>query len=268
VRLLVTGGAGYLGAEVVAQALAAGHDVTTTWLNHEPPAGRALRVDLADTAAVNTAFKDEAPDGVIHTAYRQAEEHVERDVVIATRNVAGAARDVGARLVHVSTDLVFDGERGAPYTEADEPHPGSAYGLAKLEAEHSVLGRQDESLVVRTSLLYGKEGGVQERLALRDDITFFVDEIRTPIHVADLADALLELIASDATGVLHLAGPEAVSRHEFARKLAAAQGRDPDELRSGPVPPGRARNVALDAARARALVATRIRAIDEALARA
>jgi len=165
-------------------------------------------------------------------------------IVLSIRNVAAAAARAGARLIHVSTDLVFDGEHGAPYREEDEPRPISAYGRAKLEAERLVDG-----LIVRTSLLYGKdEPGPQERLATDPKATFYVDEIRCPTRVDELAGALLELAGADVSGVLHVAGPEAVSRLEFARFLGA-----PDP-RGMPAPPGRARNVALDSSRAGSLL--------------
>ena len=237
-RLLVTGGAGYLGSEVCRLGVEAGHDVVATQLRAPAPFGRGLTVDLRDRVDLPDA------DVVIHTAYVQADPDM---IVRSTRNVADAAR--GARLIHLSTDLVFDGEH-APYAEDDAPRPVSAYGRAKLEAERFVT----DGLVVRTSLLYGKPGP-QEALAARADVVFHEDEIRCPTHVADLAAALLELAALDLTGVVHVAGPDAVSRLELARLLGA---RDP---KGAPTPPGRARNVALDSSRAAALLATKIRGI-------
>jgi dTDP-4-dehydrorhamnose reductase len=263
-RLVVTGGAGYLGSEVARQAVERGDDVVVTRLNREAPHGRPLRLDLADAAAVDAVFADVSPEVVVHTAYRQADERLEEDVLEATANVARASDAVGARLVHLSTDLVFDGERAPParYDEDDEPRPVSAYGRAKHETERVVL-EYERALVVRTSLLYGKPSGPQERLARRDDVAFYTDEIRSPIHVRDLAAALLELASrTDVTGVLHVAGPDAVSRLELARLLA------PDHRQRGaPSPPdrARARNVALDSSRAAALLRTRIRSLAESL---
>ena len=115
----------------------------------------------------------------------------------------------------------------------------SAYGAAKLEAERLVARAHPEALVVRTSLLYGgAEPGPQELLALRDDVVFFTDEIRCPTRVGELAHALLEPALADVRGVLHLAAPEAVSRHELARRLRAAAGGDPDAVRGAPSPRG------------------------------
>lgn len=248
-KLLVTGGAGYLGSEVAGQAEAAGHEVIATQLEHAPPHGRPLRLDLRDDDAVQRALMKHGPDVVVHTAYRQADEFLSADVVRASRNVALAAHRAGARLLHLSTDLVFDGEHGAPYAEAAEPRPVSAYGQAKLDAERVVAELHPQALVVRTSLLYGKaEPGPQERLAARPDAEFFVDEIRCPTLVGEVAAALLELSQLDLDGVLHVAGPDAVSRIDFARLLGA---QDPRGILATP---GRARNVALESSRASALL--------------
>jgi dTDP-4-dehydrorhamnose reductase len=267
-RLLVTGGAGYLGAEVCRQALAPGHDVLATQLHAVPPHGRALRLDLRDDEAVQRRFLKHGPELVMHTAYRQADDALQDDVVRASRNVALAAHRVGARLVHVSTDLVFDGESGAPYNEDAKPRPVAAYGRAKLDAERLVRGLHPEALIVRTSLLYGLSApGPQERLALLAETPFYIDEIRSPVHAADLAAALLELGArDDVPRLLHTAGADAVSRYELARLLRAAHGHDPDAVRGGHSPAaGRARNVALDSSRAAALLAAPLRGVREVL---
>jgi len=261
VKILVTGGAGYLGAEVCRQALAAGHDVLATKLHAAPPCGRVVEVDLRDDEAVQRALMKHGPELVVHTAYRQADEVLQGDVVRASRNVALASHRAGARLVHVSTDLVFDGEAGAPYGEDAEPRPVSAYGQAKLDAERLVRELHPGALIVRTSLLYGlPEPGPQERLALLAETPFYADEIRSPIHAADLAGALLELgPRDDVPPLLHVAGPDAMSRYVLARRLRAAHGHDPDAVTGAPAPRGRARNVELDSSRAYALLATQVR---------
>jgi dTDP-4-dehydrorhamnose reductase len=195
--------------------------------------------------------------------------------VDGSRNVASAAAKIGARLVHISTDLVFDGELGRPYTEDDPPQPIMEYGRQKLAGEEVVAEALPEALIVRTSLIYGgAEPSRHERLVLdaadgAADVRFFSDELRNPVRVGDLAAALLELARSDAAGVLHLAGADAVSRYEFARLVAAAAGRDPDALESALAaehPDPRPRDCRLDSSRARARVKAKLRGVREVLA--
>lgn len=261
-RLLVTGGAGYLGSEVCDLAVAHGWDVLATQFHAPPPHGRVVRLDVRDADAAQRVFLRYGPDVVVHTAYVQADA---RTIVQGSAAVATAAHRSEARLVHLSTDLVFDGEQGAPYGEDAEARPVSAYGAAKLEAEAVVARIDPGAVLVRTSLLYGKPGP-QEALALRDGVQLFTDEIRCPTEVSELAAALLELAHLDASGPLHLAAPEAVSRYRLGRLLRGRQGGDPDEILGGPAPrQGRARNVALDSSRAAALLSTRFRGVTEAL---
>jgi len=265
-KLLVTGGAGYLGSEVCRRAVELGWEVLATRLDRVPPHGRPLRLDVRDEAATARAFLHHGPDAVVHTAYRHDGPDMESAIVGGSHSVALNAHRCGARLVHLSTDLVFDGEQGAPYAEEDEPRPASSYGVAKAQAEELVRRLHPGAVLVRTSLLYGKaEPGPQELLAF-GDVDFYVDEIRCPTLVGELAAALLELALLDAAGPLHVAGPDAVSRYELARRLRAAHGLDPDEVRGAPSPrAGRARNVALDSSRAAGLLATRLRGVREVL---
>lgn len=272
-RLVVTGGAGHLGSELVLRALARDWEVVSLVHDRPPPGGEAVRVDVRDEDAVAAVLADRRPDAVVHTAYRLDGPDMRSTNVDGAAAVAVAAARVGARLVHLSTDLVFDGSRAEPYREDDEARPLLPYGDAKLEAERRVAAADPGAVIVRTSLLYGgREPGPQELRALdaadgRLDFAFFTDEIRCPAHVADLAVAILELAARrDVAGPLHLAGPDAVSRYEFACLLAAAHGRDADAIPGMPSPPGeRPRYVALDSGRAGAL-GLRIRGVRDALA--
>jgi dTDP-4-dehydrorhamnose reductase len=259
VKLFVTGGAGFLGRELCRLAVERGDEVLAARFRRDPPYGRALDLDVRDAAAVDRVLLRHGPDAVVHTAYVQHGDAMEGTVVRGSGAVAEAAARCGARLVHVSTDLVFDGEHGAPYDERAEPRPVLAYGQAKLDAEHLVASAHPAATIVRTSLLYGRPDGPQEALALRDDVTFYTDEIRCPTRVDELAAALLELLELDHPGPLHLAAPEAVSRLELARALRSRAGADPAGIHGAPSPrDGRPRNVALDAGRAASLLATRL----------
>lgn len=255
-RLLVTGGCGYLGRELVARAPKRGWKVRATWFER-PPDGPAewVRADVRDAAAMREAVRD--ADAVVHTAYRQGAGEWE---VNADGSAAVAASARGRRLVHLSTDLVFDGTRGR-YTEEDTPAPVGSYGRSKAEAERRVCELHADATIARTSLLYGgREPGAQERLAA-EGTRFFVDEIRSPVHVGDLAEALLELLAHDVRGPLHLGGADDVSRLDFAVLLGA----DPARIDRAHTTPDRAPDVSLDSSRARALLATRLRGVYEVL---
>jgi dTDP-4-dehydrorhamnose reductase len=244
VTLLVTGATGYLGRGLMRGADAAGVS--------------SADADIRDRGSVAALFARLRPTAVIHTAYRQDDRAVTFDGAV---NVARAA--AGARLVHVSTDVVFDGEKGAPYVEEDEPTPLTGYGRAKADAERAVLAAHPGALVVRTSLLYGGvEPGPQERLAADPDASFFTDEFRCPIQVGDLAAALLELVATDRTGVLHVAGADRLSRAEFAALLAGRPVRTASIADSGLVRP---RDCALAIDRAQALLRTHLRGAREVL---
>src|SRR3954464_11417844 len=254
-RILVTGGAGYLGAELCGQAIARGFDLVATQHRTKVQQAHAVTLDVRDAEAVHRAFIRTGPDVVVHTAYVLSGPDLHDVVVRGSCNVAEAAARVGARLLHLSTDLVFDGAGGAPYREADEPRPVLDYGAAKAEAERLVARYAPEAVIVRTSLLYGRPGGAQERLAGRDDVSFYEDEIRCPTRVDELAEALLELTELDVSGPLHVAGPDAVSRLELARFLRGADGPEP---RFRPTPPGRPRDVALDSTKAAGILKTRL----------
>jgi dTDP-4-dehydrorhamnose reductase len=260
-RLLVTGGSGYLGSELVRRAAAAGFEVRA------PSHGE---LDVRDANAVARAAVGCA--AVVHTAYVQDGPGAWPTIVDGSEAVACAAARAGARLVHLSTDLVFDGRSSAPYREHDEPRPLIPYGEAKLEAERRVLAALPGAVLVRTSLLYGgprpgrHEQRVLEVLDGRADIGFFVDELRSATHVGDLAAALLELVELDVAGPLHVAGADGVSRLELARLLARSWGRDPAGL-GGAVSAGgdRPLDCVLDSSRAQTLLRTRLRGVREAL---
>jgi dTDP-4-dehydrorhamnose reductase len=248
-RLLVTGGSGYLGRELAARAERAGREVVATSFSQP-----GLRLDVRDAAAVRRLVEIVRPDAIIHAAYLHDGPDAWSITVDGAEQVARAAARAGARLVHVSTDVVFDGRKGTAYTESDAPSPITAYGRAKTEAELRVAGAYPDALIVRTSLIYGgAEPSKHEQAALAGRHTFFIDEIRCPVQVGDLADALLELTEIDVAGPLHVAGTDAVSRHEFAELVA----RRP--LPGAPAPPDRPLNCALDSRRAQIMIRTRLR---------
>jgi dTDP-4-dehydrorhamnose reductase len=217
---------------------------------------------VRDAAAVQGAFAELRPAVVIHTAYDMEDRATTYDGAV---NVARAAADVGARLIHLSTDVVFDGEKGAPYVEEDEPNPVTAYGRHKADAEPAVRAAHPQALIVRTSLMYGgAEPGRHERSAADPDSAFFTDELRSPVHVGDLAAALLELAGVERAGILHMAGADALSRYDFARLLAP----HPESVRGATIEGSglaRPRECVLSSALAATVVRTRLRGAREVL---
>ncbi len=213
---------------------------------------------MVDAAAVYDYLAAVRPGALIHTAYRQSGPGAWEITVDGAEHVAAAAAAVDARLVHLSTDVVFDGRQGAPYTEDDPPAPLSDYGRAKAEAERRVRAACPGALIVRTSLIYGGPGyepSRHERAAHEPTATFYRDEVRCPVQVGDLAAALLELVETELAGPLHVAGPEAVTRAEFAELVAG------HPVRQGPAPPGRPLDCRLDCRRARPLLRTELRGV-------
>ena len=148
---------------------------------------------------------------MIHTAYRQDGEGARETTVDGAGAVArAAAAAVGARLVHMSSDVIFDGTKPTAYDELDPPSPITDYGRAKADAEHAVAEAHPGALLVRTSLIYGHGHSRHERLALEaargeGELAFFDDEMRCPVAVDDLAAALLELVDRAESGVLNVA---------------------------------------------------------------
>jgi dTDP-4-dehydrorhamnose reductase len=240
VNVHVTGATGYLGSELVRRC----------------PGASAERVEIRDQAAVRALVERLRPDVVIHTAYRQHGADAWEITVDGAANVAAAARSIGARLLHLSTDVVFDGRKGAPYVERDDPCPATEYGAAKAASEERVLAAHPAALVVRTSLIVGGPDHAQSRhelAALDPDTVFYEDEIRCPIQVGDLAAALLELAALGVTGLLHVAGADALSRADLAELVAGQQ------VHRSPAPPDRPLDCRLDCSRALSLIRTELR---------
>jgi dTDP-4-dehydrorhamnose reductase len=222
VKVLLTGGAGQLGREV-ARAFAGAGEVTAL---------DRSRLDVTCLGTVRQAFLALRPDVVVHLAALTDVDRCEAEPELAfrvnalgSRHVALAAAAVGARLVHVSTDYVFSGEKGAPYHEFDAPDPIQVYGASKLAGEREVGAHHPRAFVVRTAWLYGHDAGrnfvaaVRRSAAGRKALAVVADQWGSPTYARDLALALPGLVASEAYGTYHLAGGGETSRAEWARRI-------------------------------------------------
>jgi dTDP-4-dehydrorhamnose reductase len=228
VRLLVTGAAGMLGHRVVADARGRGWDVVGIDL---PDA------DLTDPAAAQDVAEEHAPDAVVHCAaftdVDGAEEHEARALAVnadASANIAAAAAMLGARIVAVSTDYVFDGTlTGRPYVESDPTAPIGAYGRTKLAGEEAIAGHNPNYAIARTAWLFGAGGKnfpdtMLKAAESRDEVAVVTDQIGSPTWAGHLSPALLDLAASTPTGIFHTAGGGQCSWHELTVELYRAAG--------------------------------------------
>lgn len=231
--VLILGVSGYLGAELWRQARALGLVVAGTWFSRPPPGVDGHQLDLRDRAAVRALVVHRRPALIINAAFRQHEWSITAEGPV---NAALAAAEIDARFVQVSSDVVFAG-RPAPYAEDAPPDPTTAYGAAKAAAETAVPAIVSSAVIARTSLIMGPgsahERRVLDQLAGRTSGVLFTDDIRCPVHVADLAAALLELGVGDFHGVFHLGGPDALTRYSAGRLMASAAGQDADRLVPG-----------------------------------
>lgn len=236
VTFLIIGGSGFLGTELVRQAVSAGHPVAATFAtrpsNVPQVAWHAL--DLRDPDRIEALVAEVKPRVVVNAASGGADWAVTAEGPV---RVAMATARHGSHLVHVSSDAVFSGTH-VHYDESSLPHPITPYGAAKAAAETGVRLVHPGAAVARTSLIIGDRRS--QHVALVHDLAagtrsgaLFTDDIRCPVHVTDLAAALLEIASRDLSGVHHLAGPDAVSRHQLGVLIAQRDGLDANQLPAG-----------------------------------
>jgi dTDP-4-dehydrorhamnose reductase len=222
VRVLVTGAAGMLGGDVV-EALAARRQTVFGLARSE--------LDITDAAAVEAAIAELRPDAVINCAAWtdvDGAETAERAAMQVNDTgaalLAGTAAAHGAKLLHVSSDYVFDGAKGRPYVESDLPAAISAYGRSKQAGETSVAVANPRHLIVRSSWLFGTGGPNFVETMLRiaaeqPEVVVVADQVGTPTYTAHLAPALARLAEGEAFGIHHVAASGQCSWFEFAQEI-------------------------------------------------
>ncbi len=225
-RVLITGGSGMLASDL-APALAEG--------GYEVYPRPHSDLDVTDPLAVARAFRDVRPRIVVNCAAFTRVDACETDPraevnAEAVATLAGECDLHGARLVQISTDFVFDGSKGEPYLETDEPGPLSAYGREKRAGEEAAL-RLPTSLVVRASWLFGRGGWNFIEAILKQaeqgkrEITVVDDQRGKPTSTTDLSEAIRSLLEADATGIFHFANRGAVTWFEYAGEILNLAGR-------------------------------------------
>jgi dTDP-4-dehydrorhamnose reductase len=232
VRILITGAQGQLGTDLVRLATEEKHVETIG-------AGREL-VDVGERDSVLSAITSLSPDIVIHAGAWTAVDACESDTdrawrvnALGCRHVSEGARLVGAHLVVMSTDYVFDGESGVAYTEWDRPNPLSAYGRSKLGGEDEVRSALPGATIVRTSWLCGQHGRniVKTILDLAaaggGPLRFVDDQTGSPTFTADLAGMILQLAVARRPGLFHVTNQGSATWFQLAREVLAAAGLDP-----------------------------------------
>ncbi|WP_282941185.1 dTDP-4-dehydrorhamnose reductase [Paenibacillus sp. RC67] len=223
-KILITGAGGQLGYDLI----------RVLSVNHEVIAKTRADLDVTNEAAVFNTMRHENPQIVIHAAAytnvdkaEQESDHAYTINSIGTKNVALAAAELGAKLVHISTDYVFDGSKRTPYTETDRPNPLGVYGNSKLHAEKFVELISGRYFILRTSWLYGKNGSnfVTKMISQgqqKEELTIVSDQFGSPTYTLDLARFIEYLMQTEYYGLYHVSNRGYCSRYAFAQAIFQA----------------------------------------------
>jgi dTDP-4-dehydrorhamnose reductase len=244
-KILITGSNGLLGQAIVTTMLEENKIHLAYGCSNKRnicaalPENQFSVLDVTEYQEVLKLFKEIKPDIVIHTAGKTNVDACELHPVSCqkvnvegARNVALASKHIGAHLIHLSTDFIFDGKAG-PYDEHDEPYPQSVYGRCKLESELIVSSILPNSAIIRTALVFGwfpemSRGNfmvwVKKSLEENREIRVVCDQFRTPTYIYDLANACLKAAELKVGGVFHVSGSEFYSVFEFAQMIADVFG--------------------------------------------
>jgi dTDP-4-dehydrorhamnose reductase len=227
-KIAVIGANGQLGADVVI-AFEENGDRVSPFFHSE--------IEVSDFASVSNRLRELLPELVVNTAAMHHVEKCEQEPqkafavnAFGARNLSLVTRDIGATLMHVSTDYVFDGAKGSPYEESDPPRPVNVYGNTKLSGEYFVRSTVDKHFVLRTSAIYGKspcraKGGfnfVELMLKLakeRGKVRVVDSEFVTPTRTTEIARQMVALSRSDSYGLYHATAEGFCSWHEFAQEV-------------------------------------------------
>jgi dTDP-4-dehydrorhamnose reductase len=239
-KIVITGASGLYGSRL-AQIAEHRHNVYSVYNMHLARHGTPIKLDVSDKASVENAIQRMKPDAIVHAATLTNVDQCELDRKLArkinvdgTFNVANAAQKNGVFLLYISTDYVFDGEKGN-YKETDQPSPINFYGYTKLKAEEIVENSTTQFCIARTSVIYGATPAAGKnnfalwlvnKLNSREQTRIVVDQWNSPTLNTNFAQMTLELIERKLTGLFHLSGATRISRYDFAVSLATTIGAD------------------------------------------
>ncbi len=283
-KVLLVGGSGMLGSNIVISNPA--FDLYPTYLTNQIAHPRALWLDISDRESVLKRVEAIRPEVVVYAGGMTKPTACEKESALAHRvNVEGtahlveAARGVGARFIFLSSDLVFDGN-AERYDEDSPTHPLSVYGHTKVEGEELVRTGSDDFAIVRTTVMYGWSSRYTESMAewvLRElqenrEPHMYRDQYRQFILINDLVAAIFELIERKdrLNETIHVAGPELLSRYEFAKRLAQTFGLSEANIRSisfesTPQADFTPKRLRLDTTKVTRILRTPIRGVDDGL---
>ena len=240
--LLITGGSGFVGQNLAKFFSRRGPVATTYFQKSAPPdlTTQSFQLDVRDAGAISSIFERLSPKVVIHAAGNKdvkfCEEHpdeAQQINAVGTRNIARACRNFGARMIYLSTDLVFSSVRG-DYKENDVPEPTLTYGTSKLQGERFSLQELDDVAICRSGGIYGKGSPLlswfSAEIEAGRSVDCFVDIFNTPTYVENLAEMIEVIIQNRLAGIFHTVGRERVSRFEFFQTYANKFGLNVDLL--------------------------------------
>jgi dTDP-4-dehydrorhamnose reductase len=286
-RLLITGGSGLLGSNIARLAIN-NFEVFATYNSHpiQISGCRFVPLDIRGQQQVISLFKEIKPDLVIHTAalidVDYCEDHAEEawlTNVEGTENVVLATREVGAKMLYISTDSVFNGKKGM-YSEEDVPDPVNIYAKTKLEGEQRVQRWLPDSIIIRTAF-YGWSSSNSSRVSLAEwvvnglregrTLPMFTDVFFSPIFVDNLVKIIIEMYGKGLSGIYHVAGSERCSKYDFGQEIAQAFGLNknyiqPTSITEAGLRAPRPRDLSLNTTKVSGLVETRLLGVKEGIA--
>ena len=249
-KFLIIGGGGQLGTKLLQELSDSNHEIYATYMTRKPllTKEQVFKLDKTDERATHDLIKDLKPDVVIDTAALHSVDYCETNKeeannvnIIGTSNVANECENAEVKMVFISTDYVFDGEKGN-YAEDDPPNPINYYGTSKLEAETTIQKICKDYIIARPSVIYSWISSNQlqsssgkplnfamwlsQKLERGEPVNIVSDQYSSPTLADNLAEIILTLCENDITGLYHIAGGTRLNRYEFSVLLAEKMGYD------------------------------------------